>query len=267
MSDKEKLIKLFFEKVYGKKYQENGLKNLRHDGREGHWLEEQLSIKANGNTAPDILGYELKKETSSKTTFGDWSPDKKIWGRNFELEPDLTVINRNDFLKIFGQPNLEKNGRCSWSGKPAPKINKFNDFGQKLHIDESGNIQVIYSYIHDNRYNKSEITPRQFQDKTYVIAQWSAHKLKQKLLSKFGQKGWVKAHKNSNGYYTHLAFGEPLTYKSWLQDIRNGIVFFDPGMYQGNSRPYCQWRSINKDWDSNTVEIVTYDDFLKVKNK
>ncbi|MGL5334573.1 MAG: LlaMI family restriction endonuclease [Enterovibrio sp.] len=262
--DKEKLIDLFFNNVYDKKYEDDGLKNLKHDGREGHWLEEQLGIKANGNIKPDILGYELKKETKSKTTFGDWSPDEKIWGRAFELESSLNIIKRDDFLRIFGQPNADKKGRFSWSGKPAPKIDLFNDFGQKLYIDHNDNIQVIYSYRCDKRDDKKSIVPEQFQLKeSYIIAQWTADKIKQNLLSKFGQKGWVKAHKDQDGYYTHLSFGNPLTYEKWLDDIRKGIVFFDPGMYEGNPRPYAQWRSNNSNWDVNAVDIVSYDDWIK----
>ncbi|MGL4734480.1 MAG: LlaMI family restriction endonuclease [Enterovibrio sp.] len=265
--DKEKLINLFFNNVHGKKYEEDGSKNRLHDGREGHWLEERLGIKPNGNTKPDILGYELKKETKSKTTFGDWSPDEKIWGKKgtiFSLEPTLTVITRDDFLRTFGQPNAKKDGRLSWSGRPAPKIDLFNDFGQKLHIDEFNNIQVIYSYGRDKRENKAHIVDKQFQqNETYTIAQWTASKTEKKLISKFGKNGWLKAHKDNNGYYTHISLGDPLTYEKWIQDIKKGVVFFDPGMYEGNSRPYAQWRSTNSVWDSNAVETVNYDDWLK----
>ncbi len=262
VTNKERLIKLFFENVYGKMFNDDGSKNRQHDGREGHWLEEQLGIKANGNTAPDILGYELKKETSSKTTFGDWSPDKKIWGKKFEIEPNLSPITRDQFLQIFGKPNEEKGGRYSWSGTPTPKYGYFNSYGQKIIIDPIGNIQAIYSFKEDKRENKHEIVLKQFQiPLNCIIAQWSRDKIEAKLLAKFGQKGWVKAHKDNTGAYSHLTFGAPITYEDWLQNIRDGIVFFDSGMYQGNSRPYSQWRSNNRNWDSNAIDTVTYADY------
>ena len=36
--------------------------------------------------------------------------------------------------------------------------------------------------------------------------------------------------------------------------VIQGIVFFDSGMYEGNPRPYSQWRANNNLWDSLIIE-------------
>lgn len=72
MTAKEEIIELFRTNVKGKRPNVDG-KNERHDGRKGHWLEQQFGVTANADNEADLFGYELKNETTSKTTFGDWS--------------------------------------------------------------------------------------------------------------------------------------------------------------------------------------------------
>ena len=72
MTAKEQIIELFRTNVKGKSPNVEG-KNERHDGRKGHWLEQQFGVTANADNEADLFGYELKNETTSKTTFGDWS--------------------------------------------------------------------------------------------------------------------------------------------------------------------------------------------------
>lgn len=72
MTAKEQIIDLFKKNVKGKRPNVEG-KNEHHDGRKGHWLEQQFGIATNADNKADLLGYELKNETTSKTTFGDWS--------------------------------------------------------------------------------------------------------------------------------------------------------------------------------------------------
>jgi len=160
---KQKIINLFNANVRGKKANTTG-SNVKHDGKGGHWLEVQMKVKHNASNTPDIDGFEMKNETGSKTTFGDWSP-------NYYIYKDKSFsITRDDFLKMFGKPNLEKQGRYSWSGEPCPKINTFNTFGQKLFVDESKNILVIYSYSKDKRVNKSRVIPKSMQKNNLIIA-------------------------------------------------------------------------------------------------
>ena len=68
--------------VYGKRPDVSSA-TASHDGKYGHWLETQMGIIHNGDNAPDLLGYEMKNDTSSgKTTFGDWSPNEKIFSND-----------------------------------------------------------------------------------------------------------------------------------------------------------------------------------------
>lgn len=242
-SDKKKIIELFNTNVKGKK-SDVSRSNSRHDGKEGHWLEQQMGVAANADNKPDIYGYEMKNTTKSKTTFGDWSANEYVFkGNNAE-------ISRDEFLEIFGKPNENKGGRCSWSGEPCPKIGTYNKFGQILKIDELGNVKAIYSYSEDQRTNKSEIIPVSLQKENLTLAKWNSESLKDKLERKFNQKGWFKCEKGSDGTYQTINFGDPINYENWLELVRNGIVFFDSGMYQGNNRNYSQWRANNSFWES-----------------
>ncbi len=119
---KRKIINLFTKKVKGKKADLSKY-TVKHAGKEGHWLEKQIGIKPNADNLPDLYGYEMKKSTKSKTTFGDWSADYYIF------RDEKYGINRDTFLQIFGKPNMKKKGRFSWSGEPIPTIKKFNTFG------------------------------------------------------------------------------------------------------------------------------------------
>ena len=72
------LIDLFRRNVKGKRPDVSG-RNVRHDGRVGNWLEEQFGKTPDADNHADFFGYELKNETTSKTTFGDWSANEYIY--------------------------------------------------------------------------------------------------------------------------------------------------------------------------------------------
>ena len=241
MSDnKQIIIDRFNMNVKGKRANVSG-GNDRHDGKEGYWLEKQMGLSPNAANAPDLFGYEMKNETSSKTTFGDWSPDIALY---------KGAIDRDtEFLVYFGKPNLEKGGRHSWSGQCVPKVSSYNSFGQILEIDTNSNILAIYNFSEDTRPDKLRIMPVEFQLNRLVIAQWSHSVMKKKMEDKFNQKGWFKCKKDLSGTYIKIVFGEPMNFKNWLSLIRKGTVYFDCGMYAGNPRPYCQWRANNSTWD------------------
>lgn len=258
--NKQQIIDLFNKNVKGKSPDVSN-SNQRHDGKKGHWLEKQFGISANATNGADFLGYELKNETTSKTTFGDWSANIYI----FKDEKYKHLFNGNsmpekqdDFCRIFGKPNEAKDGRCSWSGSPCPKINNFNDFGQKLEVLENLDIVALYSYSQDKRPNKNKILPKELQKDNITLAHWfglpSANRkgkfLKDKLEDKFNDCGWFTCKTDSNGLYSTICFGDPMTYDNWIKLVKLGIVFFDSGMYQGNKRPYSQWRADNKYWES-----------------
>jgi DNA-methyltransferase (dcm) len=266
MTNKERIIELFRTNVKGNRPNTAGI-NTRHDGREGHWLERQFGVQANGDNAADLLGYELKNETTSKTTFGDWSANRYIFkqGAYAHCFNGRTQYERKDsFCAIFGKPNPDKNGRCSWSGSPCPTIHGYNDFGQKLVIDNNKDIVALYSYSKDKRVNKFHIVPSDLHQESLELARWFGISsptskqtdkcLKAKLEDKFNDAGWFTCKKGSDGSYQKICFGEPINYENWLELVQTGVVFFDSGMYQGNVRPYSMWRANNSFWDSLITE-------------
>jgi len=52
------------------------------------------------------------------------------------------------------------------------------------------------------------------------------------------------------GIYDRIVFGDPINYKKWINGVERGEIFFDSGMYQGNKRPYSQWRAANSYWEN-----------------
>lgn len=264
--NKEKLINLFKKNVKGKKCNVSK-KNPRHDGRKGHWLEEQFGVTANSDNSADLYGYELKNETTSKTTFGDWSANKYIYKDiNFAdcFKGDTTYEKQDSFCHIFGHPNPNKKNRYSWSGKPVPKIDGFNEFGQILKVQDNLDIVAVYSYSQDMRKDKQLIVPKKLQKDDLILAKWFGVKspstrrkdkcLKDKLEDKFNDKGWFTCKTDENGYYNEICFGAPFTYSRWIELVKKGIVYFDSGMYETNKRPYSQWRASNNFWDSQITE-------------
>lgn len=238
-----KIVDLFVKKVKGKVPDTSTL-NIRHDGRGGHWLETQMGISHNANNNPDLFGFEMKNATKGKTTFGDWSA-------NYYIFNDKEYgISRDKFLSIFGGPNILKKNRYSWSGRSCPKINTYNIFGQILKIDQFGNISAIYSYKEDKRVGKSIIVPKNLQKQELVLAKWNFESLTEKVENKFNKLGWFKCLKGIDGSYSEIVFGEPITFNIWIKGVRDGHIFFDSGMYAGNSRNYSQWRANNDYWNS-----------------
>ncbi|QQZ28874.1 LlaMI family restriction endonuclease [Thiothrix subterranea] len=249
---KRLIIELFNRNVRGK-YADISNANSSHDGSEGHWLERQMDISPNSNNDADLFGYEMKKQTKSKTTFGDWSADYYL----FKDDEKYPKFSRDDhFLPIFGKPNIEKNNRYSWSGEPCPKISKYNSFGQRLTVDAGSNIIAEYHYQYDQRSNKNKIVPIDMQVNNLKIAQWSKLNLKRKVENKFNQNGWFRCEKNEQGCYQSIAFGKPINFDSWIALVKSGIIFFDSGMYQGNKRHYSQWRANNNLWDSLIIDRI-----------
>jgi len=163
LDNKQKIIELFNNNVRGKKA-DTSKSNQRHDGKEGHWLETQMGIAHNGDNEADLLGYEMKNQTTSgKITFGDWSADEYIYlhGRGENKTNSINSnysLTRDDFLRIFGKPNPLKNNRLSWSGIPCPTYyGDTSKFGQYLTMDNDNNILIIYYFSKDQREDKEKI--------------------------------------------------------------------------------------------------------------
>ena len=247
MDNKEKIVQIFKNNVYGKK-SDTANKNPKHSGKDGHWLEEQMGIAANASNAPDLLGYEMKNETTSKTTFGDWSADYYIF------KDSNYSITRDEFLAIFGKPNAKKGNRLSWSGEPIPTVaRKSPHNGSELVINDDG-VYIIYHFSSDPRPDKHSLVPIALQKDDLIIVSWSRKLLEEKLTKKFSQSGWFRCKKDENGIYNRIEFGAPMSFDNWMNLVQKGIVFFDPGMYAGNNRPYSQWRANNQYWDSLVID-------------
>jgi hypothetical protein len=79
--NKQLIIDKFMTNV---KHKEIFITSNLHCGSEGHWLETQMGIIHNANNEPDILGYEMKKN-SSKITFGDFSASEYLFSNKKKL--------------------------------------------------------------------------------------------------------------------------------------------------------------------------------------
>ncbi len=245
-SEKKIIIDRFNKNVRGKIPDVRNYSS-KHDGNEGHWLEESMGISHNCNNAPDFTWFEMKNHTSAKTSFGDWSASYYIFNDK------KYSINRDRFMEIFGKYNSTKR-RFSWSGMPIPKINNYNQFGQTLLVNKSLDINIFYSFTQDKRPEKASTVPQFFQKNDLLIAQWNHEWMKRKVEDKFNKAGWFKCKKNSEGVYNEIVFGGPLNYHAFIEGVKKGVIFFDSGMHQGNPRNYSQWRADNRLWDSMITE-------------
>ncbi len=244
--DKKKIIERYLNNVHGKKPDTTG-SDPKHSGKVGHWLEKQMDVQPNASNEPDLYGYEMKTQTHNKLTLGSWDPNYWVF-RNPENK-----ITRGDFLKIFGKANTEKNNRMSWSGSPVPKIKGTNRFGMRTQIHEDDSISFFYSFSDDQRENRDTVVPKQLQVSDLEICRWNTagkKSLREKVENKFNQNGWFMCIRDGDGAYSGIAFGEPITFETFMGYFRKGDIYFDCGMYEGNMRNYCQWRASNTFWDS-----------------
>jgi hypothetical protein len=252
-----KIIQVYLKKVHGKK-PDTSSSNPKHEGKGGHWLEDAMGSKKDADNAPDLFGFEMKNNTQSKTSFGDWSASYYIY-KDEKFFPDLSEKkgkakfaeirkNKTQFLKMFGRA---VNGRFSWSGTPCPKraTDGTNGFGQELMVTDDNSIIITYSFSKDKRENKSELIPKEFQKEDLVIAEWEATWIKEKVESKFNQKGWFKCFQDDTGSYNSIAFGDPISIERFLELVKAGDIMFDSGMADGKSRLYSMWRANNPIWE------------------
>jgi|DEB0MinimDraft_4_1074332.scaffolds.fasta_scaffold31344_2 hypothetical protein len=245
--DKQYIIDLFNNKVKGI---EVCLKNqnTNHCGKEGHWLESQMGIKHNSSNEPDIKGYEMKK-ASKKTTLGDFSASEYAFsGKNKREHINILnnwndsemTISRSDFIKWFGNPNVKKNNRYSWSGSCVPVYGKWNNNGQTISINKDKDIIIYYSFSQDSRSKKNEF-PCYLKKDNVVIAIWKSEKMKPHIDNKFNKKGFFICKKKGKTYQS-ICFGKAFNFDYFIECIKNKKIIFDSGMYDGNLRNYSQFR-------------------------
>lgn len=246
---KKYIINKFINNVKNK---EILITNNKHDGSEGHWLEKQMGVTHNSKNEPDILGFEMKKE-SSKITFGDFSASEYLFSKNkillnnFNKWNNDNSITRTEFIRYFGHPNKLKNNRYSWSGKCVPKYNIWNSYGQTLKFNNNLDLCVYYSFEHDNRESKTSFPD--FLKNSLMIAIWQKCKIESHINKKFNNNGFFICKKINSSLYNKICFGRPFNYDYFVDNIKNNIIIFDSGMYETNSRNYSHFRSNKKFWD------------------
>jgi len=252
---KQRIIQLFYDNVKGKEI----LLKKSHCGSEGQWLEQQMGVKSNSKNAPDVDGYELKKE-SPKITFGDFSASEYLFKQQKPLidqfnewETGLVDITRDDFMHYFGAPNPKKHGRYSWSGQCVPTYGQWNTFGQVMKFNDNNDLCIYYSFDRDTRPIKTKFPVFLKETNEVLIAIWTFDKLSHHINNKFNQKGFFVC-KKIGGKYEKICFGPPFNFSYFIKNMKNGLIIFDSGMYTGNTRNYSQFRSSSKVWDSMITE-------------
>lgn len=241
--DKKDIIDRFNKFVRGKVIDVH----TNHDGGIGHWLEKQMGISHNSKNEPDINGYEMKKD-SKKITFGDFSASEYLFTKN---KKRLTLdMSRDNFIKYFGNKNSKKHNRWSWSGSCVPKYGEYNECGQKLDIDDENNIIALYNYKYDKRNH--DVKYPELMNGDIEIAIWLVDKMKKHIEQKFNSKGFFICYK-SNNIFNKICFGKPFNFQYFIENIKNGNIIFDSGMYLGNNRNYSQFRASSKSFWSQLI--------------
>ena len=177
-------------------------------------------------------------------------------------------LTKEEFLKIFGTNGnpyntRKKVERFSWSGSCCPsKFDIWTDSGQKISVDDNKNLVVLYSFAKDKRITTLEILKsldkeviKDFENLT--IAVWKNEDISAKINNKFNQKGFFICFKNSErNVYDKIGFGSSFNYENFLSYFREGHIFFDSGMYQGNTRNYSQFRGHHKNFWSKLLKNI-----------
>lgn len=259
MDNKEKIIELFNKNVKGVEIIFEEDKNNKHCGKEGHWLETKMNIKHNSKNEPDIYGYEMKK-SSKKTTLGDFSASEYAFsGKNkrniinsLNDWTDDIKITRSDFIKIFGNPNPDKNNRYSWSGSCIPTYDSWNKNGQILKINDTNDIIIYYSFSKDTRTTINDNIPIFLKNDDIIIAIWKSDKMKKHINNKYDQKGFFIC-KKINDKYEKICFGRKFNFEYFIECMKNKKIIFDSGMYDGNTRNYSHFRGYDF-WNELIIE-------------
>ena len=256
-ANKDFIIKKFTENVKGKKICIVG-QNTKHDGKEGHWLETQMGIVHNSHNEPDIRGYEMKK-SSKKITLGDFSASeyafstrgKRVYINTYNNWTDELKISRSNFIFYFGNPNINKGSRYSWSGKSVPKYNEWNYNGQILLITDNKDIVIYYSFTKDKRPRKIDF-PNFLRKDDVLIAVWKREKMEPHINKKFNVKGFFMC-KKIDEKFEKICFGKAFDFEYFISSIKNKTIIFDSGMTDGNTRNYSHFRGTNF-WNNLIIE-------------
>ena len=240
--NKLKIIDMFNKNVKNKKINLN-IYNSNHCGKEGHWLENAMGIKANSKNEPDIHDYEMKKY-AKVITFIDKVPSKKIFLGNI-IKPKNDTLNKLNFWKMFGSKKTTDNITLGgWH------INRYDNNGQIMIIDKDNNIIIQYNYNEDKRINKLDIIDNFYKLENKIILQWDMIDIKNTIDNKYNKNGFFicKKDKKTNTY-NRICFGKSFTFEEWIDDLKKGKIYFD-GYSKCDGRWRGQFRAKNTYWDS-----------------
>lgn len=230
-------------------------KNLKGNGKEGHFIEKLFGIAKNCSGNPDYDGFELKflKPQSGKITFGDWRADEYLFQQKDILKRfnNCDDITKNDFFNYFGK---SPNGG-SWSGSSCiPKYNEWHSNGTIMICDDYNNLYFVYSHKKDQRTLDlpNFLTKQLF----IVIAYWSIEKLKRHVEDKFNQKGIVMIGKNNKKIYDRMLFGYPININRFMECIKLQKIVLDSGMNNRSLRLRQNFRADKNFWLQNVYYSV-----------
>jgi hypothetical protein len=90
------------------------------------------------------------------------------------------------------------------------------------------------------------------------IVFWDCKKMKKHVNKKFNQKGFFICKKNNEGIYNKLLFGKKFNFEDFIENIKNGKIYLDSGMYHDenkkNNRLYSTWRADRNFWYNLIIE-------------
>lgn len=118
-----------------------------------------------------------------------------------------------------------------------------------MKINKNNDILIFYNYLKDNREYKNKFPDFLKTKEDILIVYWSKNKLEKNINNKFNSNGFIIFNKSKNGdCFSSICFGKPFTYNDFINGIKNNKIYFDSGMYNGNSRNYSQFRAKNDFW-------------------
>ena len=260
---KQNIIDLFRNNVKDREVQVGSGVNEKHCGKEGHWLETAMGVQHNSKNAPDLYGFEMKKE-SAKITYGDFSASEYLFSKRSDAlsaaNKQIIQLTRSQFMRSFGKPNEKKNNRYAWSGKCFPKLNQWNGFGQQINVTDTNDIVIYYSHEHDTRSDKHTLPDALKQANPVMIAIWKSEKLRNQIDKKFNVNGFFICKKDaSTGKYNKICFGKPFDFDFFIEQFKNGAIIIDSGMKDSNgekknTRNYSMFRSNKNTWQGLIIE-------------
>lgn len=226
---KKIIVERFNEKVRGNKFKKD--KNNNHCGVEGNMLEKEMGVTPNADNRPDLHGYEMKIETI-KTTLIDKAPSVKLLEGNEIKKRDPK--NKEKFWRTFKRQNSEGVSIGGW------KLDKWDNDGQILQVDEKNNIIILYNYSHDKRENKNELVSQYYKnDKSHKIICWDKIDMERCINNKWNHNGFFICKKNKSGIYDKICFGNKFGFDYFIEQVKKKNIEFD-----GYSKLGGRWRGV-----------------------